>query len=367
MSWGDTYMQRTEGRFRSGTVNYWRLPDLETVWSKGINTIGQLLCLGLVLCLGLALVASWAILPPKSAKLAAGSIVHIAPGSTSSDIAGLLSQADFIRSRRAFALASRFLGLDQRLQAGDYRLSPGMDLLEIMDQLEKGRVTTVRVTIPEGLTAEAIASRLAAVGLVNKERFLELVRDERLIYGDNGPIEKPTYDLEGYLFPDTYFFVRSQPEEEIIKRMVHRFSQVAEGILEDAPLPEGFSLHEMVTLASIIEKEVMVDREAPLVSAVFWNRLRIGMPLQSDPTVQFLMDRPRKLYYGDLAIDSPYNTYKYRGLPPGPIASPGTVSIRAALQPSDDDYLYFVAKGDGTHAFSKTFAQHRAARNRYGI
>ena len=202
---------------------------------------------------------------------------------------------------------------------------------------------------------------------MNKERFLELVRDERLIYGDNGPIEKPTYDLEGYLFPDTYFFVRSQPEEEIIKRMVHRFSQVAEGILEDTPLPEGFSLHEMVTLASIIEKEVLVDREAPLVSAVFWNRLRIGMPLQSDPTVQFLMDRPRKLYYGDLAIDSPYNTYKYRGLPPGPIASPGTVSIRAALQPSDDDYLYFVAKGDGTHAFSKTFAQHRAARNRYGI
>ena len=362
-------MRRTAGQFRltEKASCRWEMPSLEVICAKGIGLLGQLFCLGLVIALGFTVIVSWMILPPKSAKLAAGSIVHVSQGSTSSDIGDLLSRAAMIRSKQAFTLASRVLGLDQRLQAGDYRLSPGMDLLQIIRQLEAGRVTTVRVTIPEGLTIQAIAGRLAAAGLVDEERFLELVQDDRLIYGDNGPIQKPTPSLEGYLFPDTYFFVRNQPEEEIIKRMVHRFTQVAGRAVAESPVPKGFSLHEIVTLASIIEKEVMVKREAPLVSAVFWNRLKIGMPLQSDPTVHFVMEAPRKLYYSDLAMDSPYNTYKYRGLPPGPIASPGAGALRAALEPSDVDYLYFVAKGDGTHAFSRTFAQHRQARSRYGI
>jgi UPF0755 protein len=330
--------------------------------------MGRLLCLGLILCLAFALVASRVILPPKNAKLAAASIIHISSGSTSRQIGDLLLEAGVIRSKTAFVLASRLLGLEQKLQAGDYRLSPGMNLLQVMQHLEAGKVATIRVTIPEGLTLEAIAQRLAALDLVDKDRFMVLARDDRLIYGDNSPIDKPTHSLEGYLFPDTYFFVRNQPEEEIIKRMVSRFTQMVGPVMQEANLPAGFTCHELITLASIIEKEVMVSREAPLVSAVFWNRLRIGMPLQSDPTVQFAMERPqKKLYYSDLALDSPYNTYKYRGLPPGPIASPGRSSIKAALEPAEVDYLYFVAKGDGTHAFSRTFQQHRAARTRYGI
>lgn len=362
-------MRKIAGQFRPSFSggNSFRVPDLKSIWTSSMGLLGRLLCVALVGVLGLAVLASWAVLPPKSAKLAAATIIHVSPGYTSSDIGELLQEAKIIRSKKAFVLASQILGLDERLQAGDYRLSPGMDLLQVIGQLEAGRVTTVRVTIPEGLTTQAIARRLAAAGLVDEERFLELVQDDRLIYGDNGPIQKPTPSLEGYLFPDTYFFVRNQPEEEIIKRMVHRFTQVAGQVTAESPVPEGFSLHEIVTLASIIEKEVMVTREAPLVSAVFWNRLKIGMPLQSDPTVHFVMDAPRKLYYSDLAMDSPYNTYRYRGLPPGPIASPGAAALVAALEPSDVDYLYFVAKGDGTHAFSRTFAQHRQARSRYGI
>ncbi len=364
-------MKRTEGQYQLGhrmPAFGWELPGAETIWNWGLRTLGGLLCLALLLGLALTIVASWAILPPENAKLAAASIVHVSPGSTGWDIGALLSDAGVIRSRTAFVVASRLMGLEQRLQAGDYRLSPGMDLLEIMRHLESGRVATVRVTIPEGLTLEAIADRLAAAEIVDKERFLALVQDDRLIYGDNSPLDKPTDSLEGYLFPDTYLFVRNQPEEEIIKRMVYRFTEVVGPLMEKAELPEGFSWHEMITLASIIEKEVMVVEEAPLVSAVFWNRLNIGMPLQSDPTVQFVLEEsPRKLYNSHLAYDSPYNTYKYRGLPPGPIASPGLSSIKAALKPAEADYLYFVAKGDGTHAFSRTFQQHRAARSRYGI
>lgn len=363
-------MRRIEGQCRLEQLATTRveLPSLMDIWSFSLRSMGRLLCFGLILCLAFALVASRVILPPKNAKLAAASIIHISSGSTSREIGDLLLEAGVIRSKTAFVLASRLLGLEQRLQAGDYRLSPGMNLLEVMQHLEAGKVATVRVTIPEGLTLEAIAQRLAAVDLVDKDRFIALAQDDRLIYGDNSPIDKPTHSLEGYLFPDTYFFVRNQPEEEIIKRMVSRFTQVVGPVMDEANLPGGFTCHELITLASIIEKEVMVSREAPLVSAVFWNRLRIGMPLQSDPTVQFAMDQPqKKLYYSDLALDSPYNTYKYRGLPPGPIASPGLSSIKAALEPAEVDYLYFVAKGDGTHAFSRTFQQHRAARIRYGI
>ena len=341
--------------------------ELRLAWIRSLSLLSVVFGLALIAVLIVALVASFAILPPESAEFAIGTIINISAGASTGDIGYLLEEAGIIRDQRAFALTSRLLGLDQRLQAGDYLLSPGMDLLQVIDQLKSGRVTPIRVTIPEGLTAAAIAKRLSSSNLVDEERFLELVQDETLIYGSNSPIEKPIPGLEGYLFPDTYFFVRDLSEEDIIKHMVQRFTEVAEELTSAMSIPDGYTLHDIVTLSSIIEKEVMVKREAPLVSAVFWNRLNIGMPLQSDPTVHYVMGAARKLYYSDLEMDSPYNTYRYRGLPPGPIASPGKAALEAALDPSDVDYLYFVAKGDGTHAFSKTFAQHRQARSRYGI
>lgn len=325
--------------------------------------IGVLAIVGVVV--GLA--SSYAILPAENGQLALDTVIHISPGSTSTDIGRLLEEEGMIRDARAFVTLSRVLGLDAHLQAGDYLLSPGMNLLEIVNRLREGRVVTERVTIREGMNLRQIAALLASKGLVDEERFLTLAQNDKLVYGDRCPIDKPIESLEGYLFPDTYIFVRGQSEEDIIKRMVNRFLEVAMPVLEsyDGEIP--YTPHELVSLASIIEKEAMVDRERPIISAVFHNRLKINMPLQSDPTVQYVMEKPRaKLYYSDLAIDSPYNTYKYKGLPPGPISSPGLASLQAAVNPADVDYLYFVARGDGTHVFSRTFAEHVRARRRVG-
>lgn len=368
-------MQQTQNgdMQRSGEDLFAQLPRRS--WVKAFQRIGRSLgefgawIFGLIAVTAVVVgfVSSHAVLPVENSKLAASAVVHISPGSTSADIARLLENENMIRDSRAFTVLSRVLRLDDRLQAGDYLFSPGMNVLQIVRHLESGNVVTARVTIPEGVNLRQIASLLAARGLVDPERFLRLARDERLIYGDNPPIPKPTPSLEGYLFPDTYVFVQGQSEEDIIKRMVNRFIEVALPVLAAGPAGSKYSVHELVTLASIIEKEAMLDRERPIISGVFHNRLRIGMPLQSDPTVQYIMDEPRpKLYYSDLAIDSPYNTYKYPGLPPGPISSPGKASLAAVANPADVKYLYFVARGDGTHVFSRTFAEHVRARREVG-
>ncbi len=329
-----------------------------SVWVVGLVAIA-------VLALGF--VSSHKALPVTNSKLAVGSVLSVAPGSTSSDIGRMLEEGDLVRDSRMFSLLSRVLRIDDRLQAGEYLFSPGMSLMELMRRLESGNVVTARVTIREGMNLRQIAETLASRELVDRERFLELAQDEALIYGDSSPIVKPYASLEGYLFPDTYVFVRGQSEEEIIKRMVARFVEVAVPELERRADAGKLSLHELVTLASIIEKEAMVDRERPIISGVFHNRMNIGMPLQSDPTVQYVMaERRAKLYNRDLAIDSPFNTYKHRGLPPGPIASPGKASLIAAAEPADVQYLYFVAKGDGTHVFGRTFAEHVRNRRRVG-
>lgn len=338
------------------------------MWMRHLATL-VIAVIGVIAIMGVigGFVSSHAILPAENGELAVDAIVHISPGSTSRDIGRLLEENDMIRDARIFVVLSRFLGLDDELQAGDYLLSPGMNLLEIVSRLREGRVVTEKVTIKEGMNLRQIASLLASKGLVDEERFLTLAQNDTLIYGEKCPLDKPTPSLEGYLYPDTYIFVRGQSEEEIIKRMVNRFVEVAVPVLQSYDGETAYTMHELVVLASIIEKEAMVNRERPIISGVFHNRLRINMPLQSDPTVQYLMDKPRaKLYYSDLAIDSPYNTYKYKGLPPGPISSPGLASLQAAVNPAEVDYLYFVARGDGTHVFSRTFAEHVRARRRVG-
>ncbi|HEY8416860.1 MAG TPA: endolytic transglycosylase MltG, partial [Limnochordales bacterium] len=259
------------------------------------------------------------------------------------------------------------LGYDQRLQAGDYLLSPDMNLLDIAERLASGQVHTVRVVIPEGLHLRQIADILAQAGLVDRERFLELASDETLVYGNNPPIPKPVKSLEGYLFPDTYLLSPSMTEEQIIRRMVSRFVEVALPIIAAHQAPLNLTPHEVVTLASIVEAEALYAREHPIIASVFLNRLRINMPLQADPTINYLFDEHRsRILYADLAIDSPYNTYRYPGLPPGPIGSPGLSAIRAVLEPASTDYYFFVARGDGTHIFSRTFNEHVRARRQVG-
>lgn len=291
--------------------------------------------------------------PPRS--------VEIPAGATTSQIAQILVQEGVIRHGPLFVAAARLMGLDARLQAGEYRLSPDLGLMQVLRHLEEGRIATELVTIPEGFAIAQIAQLLEARGIVEAERFVELAQDDTLVYGENPPIEKSIRSLEGYLFPDTYRFAPGAPPETVIRRMVGRFVEKALPVIQAAGDEAGASLdvHEVVTLASIVEKEAAVAEERPVIAAVFLNRLRSNMPLQADPTVKYAMDDPPvRLLYAHLNIDSPYNTYRYRGLPPGPIASPGLSSIEAVLQPADVDYLFFVAAGDGTHRFTRTYDEH---------
>ena len=309
-------------------------------------------------------VAVWGLLlPVRTGPLAAGRIVEVPAGASAREVGALLQEQGLVRSGLAFAVLARAWGLDRQLQAGFYRLRPDLSVSEIVRLLAAGAVAVEEVTIPEGYTIRSIAALLERKGLVDAARFVELASDDRWLFGDQRPFEKPPGSLEGYLFPDTYRFVRGQSEQSIIRRMVARFAERLLPLYRELGAQSNLSLHEAVVLASIVEKEAVVDWERPLIASVFHNRLRRGQPLQADPTLMYVLDPPpRRLLRAHLSIDSPYNTYRYRGLPPTPIASPGEASFRAALQPARTPYLYFVARGDGTHIFSRTFTEHIRAR-----
>ncbi len=294
-------------------------------------------------------------------------VVRIPQGLPAWDIIYLLEEEGIIANPDLFRLIVWLEGAEQHLQAGSYLLSPQMTPLEIIEHLRTGRVQTERVVIPEGFEIKQIADALAERGLVDRERFIELASDAHLVFGESLPLDLPIPSLEGYLYPDTYHFNEGQTEEDIIGQMVDRFIAVTEA--EILPLLENseFTLHEVVTLASIVEREIMVDHERPVVASVYLNRLAIDMPLQADPTVRYVTpeERPQVLYR-DLEIDSPYNTYRYRGLPPGPIASPGLASMLAVLEPAETDYFFFVSRRDGTHEFTRTYDEHLRARRTLG-
>ncbi len=290
--------------------------------------------------------------------------VVIRPQTGAFDIARTLKEARVIRSRVAFLAVAVARGTQQRLLAGEYEFAPGLNLLEVVRRLEQGKGLVHPLTIPEGFAARQIAELLQEKGLVDQDRFMGLLQDRQLLaqYGVDGE------SLEGYLFPDTYRLVKGLSEEAIIGRMVQRFAEVFGPAERARAMEMKMSVAEVVTLASLIEREAMAEEDRPLISAVFHNRLRLGMPLQSDPTVLYSLSRfSGKLTRSNLQAPSPYNTYLHRGLPPGPIASPGRASVMAALYPASSRYLYFVSKNDGTHAFSNTLREHDAMVRRYQI
>ena len=294
-------------------------------------------------------------------------IVEIPAGMPAGKIAQMLKEQGLIRNTLVFGIMLRITDRDGQLKAGEYLLNPAMSTMEVIQKLNAGTIVTHRIVIPEGYELKQIAAVLAREGLVDPERFLMLAQNAELVFGEQFPVELPIPSLEGYLFPDTYHFAKEQSEEAIIRQMVSRFVDVVISKVDLSLLDDKYTLHEVITLASIVEKEVIYDFERPLVAAVYHNRLNIGMRLQADPTVRYVMTENRsRVLYSDLEIDSPYNTYRYDGLPPGPIASPGLKSIMAVLEPADVDYLYFVAKNDGTHVFSRTFEEHVAARRALG-
>jgi UPF0755 protein len=300
--------------------------------------------------------------PAGETTRAVQTVVYIKPKTGVQDIALILREAGVIRSTWAFLTLAYVQGSLKRLQSSEYEFNTGMTLLEILQKLEAGRVVTHQVTIPEGFNAEDIAKLLATERLADPERFLLLVQDQSLAAG----LSVPAARLEGYLFPDTYRLTRGMTEEEILRVMVGRFQQAVPRDFEVQAAHVKLDTHEVVTLASLIEKEAQLDAERPLISAVFHNRLRRRMPLQSDPTTVYMVPRTqRRITASDLQRKTPYNTYLLPGLPPGPIANPGLASIRAALHPASVNYLYFVAKNDGSHQFSANLEQHSQAVRLY--
>jgi len=273
-----------------------------------------------------------------------------------------LEAAGLVRDGRLFAWLARWHGLAGRIQAGEYELSPARSAAEILALLVEGRVRTFEVVVPEGFTAAQIAERLEATGVFDGRRFLEVARSDELAreLGLPGP------GLEGYLFPDTYRWPRDTSPERIARSMVERFRAVWAGI-EPLAARRGLDMREVVTLASIVEKETGAPEERPRIAGVFLNRLARGMRLESDPTTIYgIADFDGNLRRAHLEdATNPYNTYRIEGLPPGPICNPGREALRAVVEPEEHDYLFFVSRNDGTHVFSRSFAEHSRAVDRF--
>jgi UPF0755 protein len=292
--------------------------------------------------------------------------VEIPPGSSSSKIAGILKENKLIKSKIIFQFLSKKAGADGKMKAGNYSLSPAMSTEDIINILIKGDTinNSVKITIPEGFELDQIIARLEKHGLIDKGKFIQIANYQDFDYPFLKDVPKGENRLEGYLFPDTYLIPQNAKEEDIIIKMLDRFQEIFKEEYYERAKELNMSVHEIVVLASIIEREAKLDEERPVISSVFHNRIQKGMPLQSCATVQYILgERKAVLSTKDTQIDSPYNTYKYSGLPPNPIASPGESSIRAALYPEETDYLYFVANKEGNHIFSRTFQEHLHAKN----
>jgi UPF0755 protein len=289
--------------------------------------------------------------------------VYIPKGSTFKEVVQILDEDGILRSPTRFYLMARLMGVTGRVQAGEYELSTAMIPPVILHRLVTGDVVKYRVTIPEGYTVRQIALRLEEEGIIeNQEEFLALAfsADFAASVGIAGK------SVEGYLFPDTYLFPKGIVPAEVLKTMVGKFKRVYGPDCARRAAELGMTEREIVTLASIIEKETGVPEERPLISAVFYNRLKRGIPLGSDPTVIYgIADFDGNLRKRDLEKRTPYNTYLKKGLPPGPIANPGRSSILAALYPASVQYLYFVSRNDGSHQFSNTLREHNEAVWRY--
>ncbi len=284
--------------------------------------------------------------------------VQIPAGTGVAAIASRLSDAGVVPHLLIFRAAVRLAGVDKRLQAGEYRFADAATPGEVVDRLARGDVHTRAVTFREGLTIWEMADVFVEGGLGTKQEFLREARDVSRV----AAIDPEASSLEGYLFPDTYQLPRSAGAKGIVDAMVAGFLRAFDADLRAAATARGLSAREVVTIASLVEKETASAPERPVVSAVYQNRLRIGMGLQCDPTVIYALQLAGKwngnLTRDNMRVDSPYNTYRYAGLPPGPIASPGRASLEAAVRPAETPYLYFVSRNDGTHAFATTLAEH---------
>jgi UPF0755 protein len=308
----------------------------------------------------------WLVLTPAPAVREGPLVVTIPPHDGLLGIADRLAQARVIRSRAAFVAATLLRGAPRSLKAGEYEIARDASTWDVVALLESGRVRQHTILHPEGATLAELARALEAERLAAADAVTRAAADRKFL--DAQGVEAAAATAEGYLFPDTYQFVRGMTPEEMLGRMIQRTRAKLTPQIRARAGERGLTVHQLLTLASIIEREAVAKDEQRLISAVFWNRLRLGMPLQADPTVQYAVAKERRaLNRADLAVDHPYNTYVRPGLPPGPIASPGLEAIQAALDPAPVRYLYFVKRDDRRHHFSTTVDEHNAAVARYRL
>ena len=295
---------------------------------------------------------------PYKGYTTAEQFVEVPPGASPNAIGRRLVAAGVVRDLATFRYVLARSGQARRLQAGEYRFDRPLRAGEVVDMLARGEVYLRPITFREGLTIRQMASLYEQSGLGKAADFIKAAANVSLI----NDLDPDARDLEGYLFPETYSMSRRATAAELIERMVAGFRSMLTADIKARAVSRGLSIRELVTLASIIEKETGKPDERPMVAAVYSNRLRIGMGLQCDPTVIYALERAGRfsgnLTRDDLRFDSPYNTYRYSGLPPGPIASPGRASIEAAVGPADVPYIYFVSRNDGSHAFASTLDEH---------
>jgi len=290
--------------------------------------------------------------------------ILIPAGADSFEIANILRQQAVIKNKFLFILLSKVLNWEKDLKAGNYEFSSS-NMIDVLGKLKKGGIKRSRVTIPEGLPGWEVSQILEKEKIIKKNDFLALVNDPG-IFKEEFFFLLSVESLEGYLYPDTYYFFVEENEVQVIRKFLLRFQEIILPLYEEKIPRNDLSAEEIIILASIVEKEAQINLEKPIIAAVFHNRLEKGMKLRADPTVKYALGNfQERLTYEDLTVSSPYNTYVYHGLPPGPICNPGKDSIYAVLYPDEVDYLYFVAKGDGTHKFSDTYEEHLKAVHKY--
>ena len=304
----------------------------------------------------------YAVLPTRTVK--EQKIFIIKPGQNFNTTLHNLSLTGLIKKPAKFNLFARIYRYDKKIKAGEYLLSPSMSPKQIIDIIVTGKIYLHRITIPEGYNLHQIAQVLSKAGFTTEKEFLKAATDEQLVHKMG--IDAKTF--EGYLFPDTYYFAKDITPEKIISAMVKRFLSVFKPDWKKKAKSLGLSVHQVVTLASIIEKETGTPSERKVISSVFHNRLKLRMRMESDPTVIYgIKNFNGNLTKKDLLTPTSYNTYIIKGLPPGPIASPGIDALKAALYPADTKFLYFVSKQDKTHKFSISIKNHRKAVKKYQL
>jgi len=334
---------------------------------KGTKLLAIFVALTLIGALGLFLMYQDGIRAPDGFNSDTHFIVQ--EGEALSTLAKRLEEEGLIRSTFSLRVYAWLRGSERKFQQGEYLLKAGSDLLNIHDQIVEGRQLLLRVTIPEGLTSSEIAQLVDQADITDKEGFIAAVSSAEIL--DEYGLVSST--LEGFLYPDTYLFPRNSSPVSVVKTMVSRFMEVMENIKPGIGSQKISDWYSMVVLASIVEREYRAPEEAPIISSVFQNRLRWNIPLGSCATVEYIITEiqgrphPRRIFFSDTEIQSPFNTYINSGIPPSPIGNPGYVALRAAFFPADTDFLFFVVKDpvNGTHTFTKNMNDHLQARDVY--